>query len=453
MNKLFALLIAVVMTTTVVWADEDDDMNNMSPNEQADVAGSYFGEIIKYIKENYVGDDVDVNRLVHAAVRAVVDELDDYSDYLTPQEYELVKASEKSVWYAPSFSCEFNGKYPIIKEITQGSKAYRDGVRAGDEIRSINGVTAYGIGEEEYASSVISDVVGSIQMKISRGTTIRDYTIDLLRVEIKSVEYEGNMSAFDSKNQKFTDSEVGYIKIKTFTENTAEEFRKALNSFATDGKKKLILDLRGNTGGYVDEAIDVAKMIVPSGVIISARDKKGNVTTYSSQLRAKPYNSCVVLVDSMTASSAEIVASAMQDSGAGKIVGEKTFGKGVMQSIMSFDDIGVIKMTTMEYSSRYGKKINGIGITPDITVDKIMFVSEEDSLDSKNVVAALRFLGFKVDKDNSVERNLGRYQSEMNLDVTYKLDGPTVSAMNYEIFTELSQTDRILAVGYLNLLS
>ena len=219
------------------------------------------------------------------------------------------------------------------------------------------------------------------------------------------------------------------------------------------GKTKLILDLRGNTGGYVDEAINVAKQIVPSGIIITTRDKKGNITTYTSDLKVTPYEECVVLVDSLTASSAEIVASAMQDSGAATIVGEQTYGKGVMQSVMEFDDIGVVKMTTLEYSSRYGKKINGIGITPDVTVDKILFVSEEDALDSENVIEALRFLGFRVDENNSVERNLGRYQAEMGLEVTYKLDGPTVSPMNYEIYTELMESDRILAIGYMNLLA
>lgn len=443
---------AVLILSSVVWA-EDESINSLSVEEQAETAGAYFGEIIKYIKENYVGNDVDTDRLMHAAIKAVVGELDEYSDYLTPNEYELVKESEKTVWYAPEFKCDFSGGgYPIISEISKGSRAYQDGIRPGDEIRAIKGVPSYAIGEEEYFNSVTSDIPESISMRISRGNTVRDYNINLIRVELHSVNYVSDVSDFNSKHQKFSDPSVGYIKITTFTDNTATDFQKAISEFKSQGKTRLILDLRGNTGGYVDEAIKVAKLIVPNGVIITARDKKGEITTYSSDLKVKPYEKCVVLVDGMTASAAEIIASAMQDSGAAKIVGEKTFGKGVMQSVMSFDDVGVVKMTTMEYSSRYGKKINGIGITPDITVDKILFVSEEDSLDSENVIAALKFLGFRVDKNNSVERNLGRYQAEMNLEVTYKLDGPTVSAMNYEIYTELMESDRILTVGYINLL-
>ncbi|MDO4300034.1 MAG: S41 family peptidase [Clostridia bacterium] len=451
MKKIISLCLAFFMTGVLVWAD--DDFSDMPVQEQADTAGAYFGEIIKYIQENYVGGEVDTQRLVQAAVRAVVGELDDYSDYLTQEEYDLVKASERTVWYAPEFKCDFSGGgYPVISEISRGSRAYQDGIRAGDEIRSIKGVSSYAIGEEEYFDSVTSDVAESVNMSISRGDTIKNYSINLVRVELHSVSAVNNMSELNNKNQVFTDDSVGYIKITTFTNNTSQDFARAIREFKEAGKTKLILDLRGNTGGYVDEAINVAKLIVPNGVIITTRDKKGNITTYSSDLKVKPYEKCVVLVDGMTASSAEIVASAMQDSGAAKIVGEKTFGKGVMQSVMSFDDLGVVKMTTLEYSSRYGKKIDGVGITPDITVDKILFVSEEDKLDSENVIAAFKFLGFRVDENNSVERNLGRYQAEMNLDVTYKLDGPTVAAMNYEIYTELVESDRILGVGYINLL-
>ncbi len=451
MKKAAALFLSALMLfTSTVWAE---DMSNMSIDEQSETAGAYFGEIIKYIKSNYVGEEVSTEALIHAAIRAVVGELDDYSDYLTPEEYELVKESEKTVWYAPEFECDLSGGgYPVVSSVPKGSRAYQDGIREGDTVRAIKGVTSYAIGEEEFFKSTTSDVAESIPMLISRGELSKEYTVNLVRFELHSVKAVNDMSAFNTKKQKFADESVGYIGISTFTSNTASEFSKALNDFRAAGKKRLILDLRGNTGGYVEEAIAVARQIVPNGLIISTRDKKGVLTNYSSDLKIKPYEKCVVLVDSMTASAAEIVASAMQDSGAAKVVGEQTYGKGVMQSVMSFDDIGVLKMTTLEYSSRYGKKIDGVGITPDVGVDKVLFVSENDSLDSENVIAALKFLGFRVDSENTVARNIGRYQAEYKLNVTYKLDGPTVSAMNYEIYTELMESDRILAAGYLCLL-
>ncbi len=451
MKRFFVILGLVLGFAGNVYAEEN--FESMSSQEQAEMAGSYFEEIIKYIKSNYVGEDVNIKNLMQTAIRAMVDELDEYSDYLTKEEYEALKNAERTVWYAPDFECDFSGGgYPIISKLPKTSSLYKDGVRVGDEIRAIKGVSSYDIGEEEYNESVTSNIAEVISMKIARGDSIKEYSVSLSRVEYHSVNFINDMSSFNSNSQKYNDESVGYIKISSFNKNTSNEFSKELREFKNQGKTKLILDLRGNTGGYVDEAIGVARQIVPSGVIITARDKGGKITTYTSDLKVKPYEKCVVLVDGLTASASEIVASAMQDSGAAKIVGEQTFGKGVMQSVMEFDDIGYVKMTTMEYSSRYGKKIDGIGITPNVTVDKILFVNEGESLDNENVIAAIKFLGYKVDKNNTVARNIGRYQAEMGLKLTYELDGPTVAAMNYEIYTELMQNDRVLSVGYINLL-
>ncbi len=450
MKRVLAALIAAGLITANVYAE---DMTNMSNQAQADLAGEYISEIVKYIRENYIGEDVDTNVLIHAAVKAMVGQLDEYSDYLTKEEYNDVKNNTRYSWYAPEFSCEIGEEgYPIVGKLDPKSRAFQDGIREGDAIRSIDGVSTYNIDEEEYFERTSSSTPTEIKMGISRGESVTNYTINLVRYEIHSVETK-EISEFENANQKFNDKSVGYIHISSFYDYTSNEFTSAINKLKEEGKTKLILDLRGNSGGYVDEAIEVAKQIVPSGTIISTRDKKGAVNTYTSDLRTRPFEKCVVLVDSMTASSAEILASAMQDSGAGTIIGEKTFGKGVMQSVMDFDDIGVIKMTTLEYFSRYGKKINGVGITPDIEVSKIDFVSETDALDSDNVAAVIRFLGFRLDSVNTVERNIGRYQVEMGLPVTYKLDAATVNAMNYEIYEDMINNDRIFTMGYINLLS
>ncbi len=451
MKRVLAALVMSIVMASSVFAE---DMTNMTSQEQADLAGAYISEIVKYIKENYIGDDVDTNILIHSAVKAIVGELDQYSDYLTDEEYNSIKENTKSSWYAPEFTCEIGESgYPIISKLSNTSKAYQDGIREGDTVRNIDGVSTYNIGEEEYFSRSTSDIPTTLNMKIARGDeNIKDYTISLVKFEIHSVE-TADISEFNSDSRKFTDASVGYIHISSFYENTANEFGSAINKLISQGKTRLILDLRGNTGGYVDEAIATARQIVPNGVIISTRDKRGNVNTYTSDLRTTPFEECVVLTDSMTASAAEILASAMQDSKAGKIVGEQTFGKGVMQSVMDFDDIGVVKMTTLEYFSRYGNKINGVGITPDIQVDKIDFVSENDDLKSENVAAVIKFLGYRLDANNTVERNIGRYQAEMGLPVTNRLDLATANAMNYEIYEDILNNDRVFTLGYLELLS
>ena len=206
MKRLILCFAAVLIMTASVWAE---DMSEMTPQEQADTAGAYFGEIIKYIQENYMGGEVDTDELVHAAVRAVVGELDEYSDYLTNEEYDLVKESERTVWYAPEFECDFSGGgYPVISELATSSKAYQDGIRVGDEIRAIKGVSSYAIGEEEYFASVTSDIAESIDMRIARGDNVKDYSISLVRNELHSVTAVNDMSTFDSNSQKYTDGSV-----------------------------------------------------------------------------------------------------------------------------------------------------------------------------------------------------------------------------------------------------
>ena len=314
MKRFFVILGLVLGFAGNVYAEEN--FESMSSQEQAEMAGSYFEEIIKYIKSNYVGEDVNIKNLMQTAIRAMVDELDEYSDYLTKEEYEALKNAERTVWYAPDFECDFSGGgYPIISKLPKTSSLYKDGVRVGDEIRAIKGVSSYDIGEEEYNESVTSNIAEVISMKIARGDSIKEYSVSLSRVEYHSVNFINDMSSFNSNSQKYNDESVGYIKISSFNKNTSNEFSKELREFKNQGKTKLILDLRGNTGGYVDEAIGVARQIVPSGVIITARDKGGKITTYTSDLKVKPYEKCVVLVDGLTASASEIVASAMQDSG------------------------------------------------------------------------------------------------------------------------------------------
>lgn len=427
--------------------------NDMTSSEQAQAAGVYIEEIIKDIQSNYYGDEVSTDRLVQAAIKGIAGELDEYSQYIDIDEYNSIKEKSSTVYYAPDFSCEFNENgYPVIKEIKKTAANYRQGLREGDEIREISGISAYGIGSDEYETLVTKTGNAPVNMKIANTGTIKKIDVTLSRINNSSVEVI-SLSGMANKLNGYEDKTIGYMKIKEFSDNTGEDFRKAVVSLQNSGVKKVIIDLRGNTGGYVNSAIDVAKQVVPEGIIITAKDKKGNTTVYKSDLKVRPFERYAVLVDSDTASSSEILASALQESGVAKIVGEKTFGKGIMQSVTEYEGLGVLKMTTQEYTTRLGRIINGIGITPDISISKLKFVSEQDSMDSQNVEAAIRFLGYRIDADNSVEKDIGRYQLEMGLDVTYKLDKATVNAINLEIYNDMINNDRALTAGYLSLLS
>lgn len=427
--------------------------DNMSTSEQAQTAGAYIEEIIKDIQNNYYGGNVQQTS-GSGAIKGMTGQLDEYSQYIDIDEYNAIKADSASTHYAPDFKCEFNDNgYPIIKEISRNSVAYKQGLREGDEIREISNISAYGIGVDEYQTLVTKNSSSTVSMKIASTGAIKKMDVKLTRVDNSSVEVVA-MSKLSGKNQNYDDKTIGYVKVKEFTENVGSEFQQAVVKLQASGAKKLIIDLRGNTWwlcrcSYCYGEANCARM----GVIISTKDKQGKETVYKSDLKVRPFEKYVILVDNNTASAAEIVASAMQDSGVAKIVGEKTFGKGIMQSVTAYEGLGVLKMTTQEYTTRLGRIINGIGITPDISIDRLKFVSETDTLDSKNVESAVKFLGYKIDKENTVAKDLGMYQLEMGLPVTYVLDKATVSAINLEIYNDMINNDRALTAGYLSLLS
>jgi C-terminal peptidase prc len=276
----------------------------------------------------------------------------------------------------------------------------------------------------------------------------------MLFFKVKSVE-RIDMAQTVNKNVRggYENKSVAGIKISAFSAGTADEFKTMVRQVKNEGATRLILDLRGNTGGYVDQAIEVCKQIVPAGIIVTAVNKKGTQVKYMSTLYTQPFEKIVVLVDGMTASSAEIVASALQDSGAATIVGEKTYGKGVMQSVTDFNELGVLKMTTYEYYTRTGKKVNGVGVTPDVAVGKVLFVSEEDDLDSDKVKSAFELLGLQTGNSQQMMRSVGRFQALNGLDITYELDQKTITAINVKIYTDMLTNDRTLKTGYLNIIS
>ena len=306
-------LLTVVLSCSSVYGSEAFD--NMSTSEQAQTAGAYIEEIIKDIQNNYYGGNVTTDQLVQAAIKGMTGQLDEYSQYIDIDEYNAIKADSASTHYAPDFKCEFNDNgYPIIKEISRNSVAYKQGLREGDEIREISNISAYGIGVDEYQTLVTKNSSSTVSMKIASTGAIKKMDVKLTRVDNSSVEVVA-MSKLSGKNQNYDDKTIGYVKVKEFTENVGSEFQQAVVKLQASGAKKLIIDLRGNTGGYVDAAIAMAKQIVPEGVIISTKDKQGKETVYKSDLKVRPFEKYVILVDNNTASAAEIVASAMQDSG------------------------------------------------------------------------------------------------------------------------------------------
>lgn len=325
-------------------------------------------ENLKYMNEKYAKleqlyqtietnfyKDVDTKALEIGIYKGLFSGLDDvYSAYMTKEEYESWKASALGEFegIGITFSQDDNGEFVIINTV-DGSPAQKAGLLAGDLILKVDGVEFTDL--ETMGAAIRGEAGSKVDVTYQRNG--KELTVSLIRAKIitQSVQYE------------LRKDKIGYIKITGFEDRTSEDFTAALQDLEVKGANGLIVDLRNNGGGLVDEGVQIADELMGKGTITYLQDREGKKEYYESdeQKTSLPY---VVLVNEGTASTSEIVAAAIKDSDDGKLVGVTTFGKGIVQSTTQLPDGDAIKMTIKQYFSPLGTTIHKIGVTPDYVV-------------------------------------------------------------------------------------
>lgn len=315
------------------------------------------------IKNNYVDvEKIDQKDLVYGAIKGMVGELDPYSQFMDPQSYKDMREDTRGSFGGLGIEISIrNNQLTIISPI-DGTPAERAGIQPGDEIMKIDGESTEGI--------TILDAVH--KMRGLKGTkcviTIRRrgaqdwFDVPLIRdiIKIQSVRHE------------LLSDGIGYIRVTEFMERTGEDFNQALRALESQNIKGLVVDLRNNPGGLLNMAAEIAEYFVPQGKLIvytEGRRKEQNIRFFSSALRPMKTVPLVLLVNAGSASASEIVAGAVQDWNLGVIVGQKTFGKGSVQTIIPLGDGSALRITTARYLTPKGQLIHGNGITPDLAVD------------------------------------------------------------------------------------
>ncbi len=445
LKNISAYIIIFVLTFQSLCFAEDINEPDLDKYEQC---SEIFTAVMKYIKDNYVGSEVELDNLLNAALKGMSSVLDDYSAYYTTNEYKEFEKSFMTDFYIIGVvTKQTKNDYPIVSEVLEDTPAKTSGIKPGDKIISINSIDLKGISLQSVTSKLISDGVQDLKLEINRSG--KNITIDTSFVKTKvNTVYLNDIGELIGNENASQNSDIGYIKVSLISLGTADDFDQAVNELKNQSKTKLILDLRGNVGGVVEEAIKMCNLIVPEGKIISAKNKDGEITDVYSELKNPYFKKIVVLTDSTTASAAEIIASAIQDSGAGIIVGTKTFGKGVIQTMTPVLDMGVLKMTTMEYFTRNGNKLNKIGINPDILIDMPLFLSEFDDIESDKVKNALNYLGYETSTRIKIMNSIGKIQKDKQLTVSRTITKETASEINLLIYNEMNNNDKILAAGY-----
>lgn len=446
-KKILAVFILCCITMVQpIYADENNN-NSMSDDDLVQT-GEYFINVLNYIQQTYVGGDITNKMLLQAAIAGMAQSLDEYSTYFTYDEYDKFMQSISSEIYTIGIMYERGSDgYPIVVEILQDSPAMKNKLMINDKLVAINSLDISKLSSAEISDKISSNTNTPISISIMRDGQKINFNMTMEPVKLKTV-YTSPIEKLITADDSIDNKKVGYMHVTTIADKTADDFKVAVDEMTKNNVTNLILDLRGNTGGIVEQAVEICNLIVPEGVIVHIKDKEGNTKDEKSELKKKPFNNIIVLTDSMTASAAEIIASALQDSGS-MVVGSKTYGKGVIQTIRELPEIGMIKLTAMEYYSRNGSKINKKGITPNIQVEEVSFLSETDTdIQSDKIKKAFAILGYKItDKDDMVQI-LKQFQLKQNIPQTGELDIKTINALNLAVYKGMVENDKVLAEGY-----
>ena len=323
-----------------------------------------FGKVVlleKYLKENYLDNkDIKEENLEAGILKGLVAGLGDpYSQYLTKD--EMKKLSEQTTGKFQGvgviISPAEDGSVTVVSPI-KGSPADRAEVESGDKILKING--------KDFSAEKIDQA--SKEMRGQAGTSVKILLLKKKTLKTEEIEIKREEIKIDSvlKNKI---GDYGYIGITMFDEETGKDFKKVLQELTDEGVKGIVLDMRGNPGGVVDAAYEIGDAILPKTSFVTLKNNKGEVIEdYKTDDK---YNDIkmVVLVNEGSASASEILAGAISDLGRAKIVGKKTYGKGVVQNVIALPEGDGLKLTTSEYFTPSGDSINKLGVEPDVEVD------------------------------------------------------------------------------------
>ncbi len=358
MKKLLTLLLIVsLLIPTTVFAQESSLGNIQSFETEADM--ELMTEVYNFIQEAYPLE-LDNKAVIEGGLKGMLQAIDPYSDYYTPEEASELYMELMGFFTGIGIYIEKQETYINIVETIEGANAREAGLIAEDVIISIDGIDTRDMPLTE-ASSMIKGVKGTaVRLGIKRPGVDEILFFEIIRDEIII-----NPVAYSEIEEG-----IGYINLSEFSQTAAIETRRALGQFNKSNTRKIILDLRNNPGGLLDQAVKIAKEFVPQGPIVHIREKNSALLTYSSYNSVPDYD-LVLLVNENSASASEILAGAIRDRNAGTIIGKKTFGKGIVQSIIPLENGSLIKMTTAEYLTPKYRSIHGIGIEPDIEVDNV----------------------------------------------------------------------------------
>lgn len=335
--------------------------------------------IIKELLNNYV-DTVKLDEILTYGIEAMLNRLDPYTVYIPEEEQEGLEMMISGT-YGGIGAIIFKrpGEGVIINEPYEGSPATKAGLQPGDMILSIDGTDVYGLESAECSERMKGKPGTSVRFKVKkvRGGDTVDISVTRERIHLPDIEYAGML-----------DDTTGYLRLTGFTTGAAEDTRKEVNRLRKDGMKRLVLDLRGNGGGAMNEAVDILSIFLPKNTVaVTAKGRRGaGITEYRTNLEPVDVDMpLLVLIDGASASSAEIVAGAIQDLDRGLVMGTRSYGKGLVQSIRPLPYNGQLKITTARYYTPSGRCVQALDYSNRKTDGSVGYVPDSLRKDFKTL--------------------------------------------------------------------
>jgi carboxyl-terminal processing protease len=353
-----------------------------------------FYQAWNIVHDQYLEQPVDDTALMQGAIKGMMDSLGDpYTGYMDPEEYRLQNTPLQGEYTGIGAYVDTSGDTLVFISPMPDSPAEAAGIQSGDTVIMIDGEDMRGIEPDLVLKKILGQAGTTVVITVQREgeTEPIEFTIERAVISIPTVE------------QTMLENQVGYIRLYSFSSNSADEFSTALNSLLDEGAQSLIVDLRSNSGGYVDTAVDIISNFIDSDTILIEEWGDGTRNEYTARGNPiAPDIPMVLLVDGGSASASEIMAGALQDYGRAELIGTTTYGKGLIQNwIPLMDNNGAIRVTIARWLTPKEQQIQGNGLTPDIKVE----FTEQD-IQAENDVqlnAALQYLqNFALEKNGNV---------------------------------------------------
>lgn len=307
----------------------------------------------------YYYDEVEKKNLQDGMYAGLIDGLGDkYSVYYNEEEYKELQLSTTGQYYGigAGLSQDLDTMVVTINKVYEGTPSETAGLKQDDVIISVDGTEATSMEVSELVKLIRGEEGTTVHLEIYRPSTDENLSFDVERADI----------TLPSVDSEMLENNIGYIRIDSFETDTAHQFETALLNLQSQGMESLILDVRYNPGGMVSSVVQILDDILPEGLLVYTEDKNGNRQEYTSSGSTKLDCPLVVLINEDSASASEILAGAIKDYEYGKLIGTKTFGKGIVQTIFPLNDGDALKLTTAKYFTPNGNYIHGEGIEPDI---------------------------------------------------------------------------------------